>query len=44
VVAVVPRDAAVVDVESDARVRVDARLEVGDADRYVIDAGKNGCV
>jgi len=44
VVAVVAGHADVVDVEPDARVRVDARLEVGDADRYVFDAGKNGCV
>ena len=40
-VALVPRDAAVVDVESDARIRVDAGPQVGDADRYVIDAGEN---
>jgi len=41
VVAVASRDAAVVDVEPDARVRADAGLEIGDADRYVIDASKD---
>ncbi len=41
-IAVVPGDAALVDVEPDARVRVDPGAEVRDADGDVIDAGKNG--
>ena len=40
-IAVVPGYADVVDVEADTRVRADAGLEIGDADRYVIDAGEN---
>jgi len=41
-IAVGPGDAALVDVEPDARVRVDSGAEVRDADRDVIDAGENG--
>ena len=44
VVAVVAGYADVVDVEADTAVGVDPGLEIGDADRYVIDAGENGCV
>src|SRR5436309_2659355 len=43
VAAVVPGYADVGDVEPDGRVRVDAGLEIGDGDRYGIDAGGNGC-
>jgi len=41
VVAVVAGYADVVDVEADTAVGVDAGLEIGDADRYVINAGEN---
>ncbi len=40
-VAVVAGYADVVDVEADTAVGVDAGLEIGDADRYVIDASKD---
>jgi len=43
-VAVVAGYADVVDVEAQTAVRGDPGCEVRDADRYVIDAGKNGCV
>src|SRR4029077_4909660 len=42
VVAVVPGDAALVDVEADASVGDDAGLEVRDADGDVVDALENG--
>jgi len=41
-IAVVAGDAALLDVEPDARVRGYPRAEVRDADRDVVDAGKNG--
>src|SRR5882762_1473993 len=41
-IAVVPRDAARVDVEADARVRVDSGAEVRDAVGDVVDALENG--
>ncbi len=43
-IAVVPGDAALIDVEADARVRGYPGAEVRDADRDVIDAGENGGV
>jgi hypothetical protein len=41
-IAVVPGDAALVELEPDAPVSVDSGVEVRDADRDVIDARENG--
>jgi len=43
VIAVVPGDAALVELEADAAVGGDPGPQVRDADGDVIDAGKNGC-